>query len=275
MRLHPLNLWLGRYLQDHSTPSFAKVKAESVPAQKAGAAWLFKTKNKHAQNLRIRQMLEEEAFKSIHRAWRKLGYPFPALVPSYATSIGSSADRPEALATLVGIILNDGLLRPTAKIEALHFAAGTPYETRLEQHAQPSTRVLLPEIASMVRRTMVDVVENGTARRLRGGFDHADGARVQIGAKTGTGDHRRKTFDRRGNLLTSEAVNRSATVVFFIGDRLFGNLTIFVSGEVADSYSFTSSLPAQLLKALAPALKPLMEDDDVLTVDATQTGRLQ
>ena len=116
---------------------------------------------------------------------------------------------------------------------------------------------------------MVDVVENGTARRLRNGFNHADGANVQIGAKTGTGDHRKKTFDRRGNLLTSEVVNRTATVVFFIGDRLFGNLTIFVQGETADSYSFTSSLPAQLLKALAPALKPLMEDGDLLTVEAT------
>jgi membrane peptidoglycan carboxypeptidase len=168
----------------------------------------------------------------------------------------------------VGIILNDGMLRPTATIETLHFAAGTPYEARLERRHEESTRVMLPEIASVVRSTMVDVVENGTARRLRGGFDKVSNAPVQIGAKTGTGDHRRKTFDRRGNLLTSEAVNRSATVVFFIGDRLFGNLTIFVAGEAADRYSFTSSLPAQLLKALAPALKPLMKDDEVLTVDA-------
>ena len=268
VRLHPLNLWLGRYLQDHAKPSFREVEAESVEAQKAGSAWLFKTNRKRAQNKRIRQMLEEEAFQHIHASWKRLGYPFPSLVPSYATSIGSSADRPEALATLVGIILNDGYLRPTARIESLHFAEGTPYETHLRRRSEPSTRVLLPEIASVVRRTMVDVVENGTARRLRGGFDHADGTHVAIGAKTGTGDHRRKTFDRRGNLLTSQAVNRSATVVFFIGDRLFGNLTIFVAGEEADHYSFTSSLPAQLLKALAPALRPLMDDDEVLTVEA-------
>ncbi|MGI9436381.1 MAG: carboxypeptidase, partial [Geminicoccaceae bacterium] len=90
---------------------------------------------------------------------------------------------------------------------------------------------------------------------------------VQIGAKTGTGDHRKKTFDRRGNLLTSEVVNRTATVVFFIGDRLFGNLTIFVPGPAAEGYTFTSSLPAQLLKALAPSLQPLMEDDQVLSVE--------
>ncbi|MGI9494139.1 MAG: penicillin-binding transpeptidase domain-containing protein, partial [Geminicoccaceae bacterium] len=271
VRLHPLNLWLGRYLQNHPSPSFVEVKDASVEAQKAGSAWLFKTNRKRAQNQRIRQMLEEDAFKEIHAAWKRLGYPFPSLVPSYATSIGSSADRPEALATLVGIILNDGMLRPTARIEALHFAASTPYETRLERRHEASVRVMSPEIASVVRRTMVDVVENGSARRLRGGFDNVSTLPVQIGAKTGTGDHRRKTFDRRGNLLSSEAVNRSATVVFFIGERLFGNLTIFVAGEAADRYSFTSSLPAQLLKALAPALKPLMEEGDVLTVDSTST----
>lgn len=269
VRLHPLNLWLGRYLQDHASPTFAEAKAASIEAQKAGSAWLFKTSRKRAQNKRIRQVLEEEAFLRIHASWKKLGYPFSSLVPSYATSIGSSADRPEALATLVGIILNDGMLRPTTRIEALHFAANTPYETRMERRSTASNRVLFPEIASVVRRTMVDVVENGTARRLRGGFDSEDGIRVPIGAKTGTGDHRKKTFDRRGNLLTSEAVNRSATVVFFIGDRLFGNLTIFVAGEEADSYTFTSSLPAQLLKALAPALKPLMEDGEILTVEMT------
>ena len=124
------------------------------------------------------------------------------------------------------------------------------------------------EVADVVRRAMVDVVENGTARRLSGGFDLASGRKVEIGAKTGTGDHRKKTFDRRGHLVSSEAVNRSATVVFFIGERLFGNLTVFVSGEKADGYSFTSSLTAQLLKSLAPALKPLMEDDELLTVEA-------
>jgi len=268
VRLHPLNLWLGRYVQSHHAPSFQEVKAASIEAQKAGSAWLFKTNRYRAQNQRIREILEEDAFIPIHASWKKLGYPFGSLVPSYATSIGSSADRPEALATLIGIVLNDGMLRPTTRIKALHFAAATPYETKFERRAQASKRVLIPEIASVVRRTMIDVVDNGTARRLRGGFDSADGVPMPIGAKTGTGDHRKKTFDRRGNLLTSEAVNRSATVVFFIGDRLFGNLTIFVAGEEADRYTFTSSLPAQLLKALAPALKPLMEDGDVLTVEA-------
>ncbi len=272
VRLHPLHLWLGRYLQHHRKPTFSTLKAASADAQIAGSAWLFKTNRTWAQNRRIKQMLEEDAFKAIHAAWQRLGYPFPSLVPSYATSLGSSADRPDALATLVGIILNDGMQKPNNRIEALHFAAATPYETRFERRRRAAKQVMPPEIASVVRRAMIDVVDNGTARRLRGGFDGEGGARVAVGAKTGTGDHRKKTFDRRGNLLTSQAVNRSATVMFFIGDRLFGNLTIFVAGEAADEYSFTSSLPAQLLKALAPALKPLMEDDEILTVEATTTA---
>ncbi len=267
VRLHPLHLWLARHLQNFRAPRVADAWAVSDEAKEASAAWLFKTK-KRAQDLRIKQMLEEDAFKLIHQRWARLGYPFPSLVPSYATAIGSSADRPDALATLVGIIQNEGMLRPAARIRALHFAAGTPYETRFERRPKPAVRVMDPAIAAVARRTMVDVVENGTARRLNGGFDLASGAKVEIGAKTGTGDHRNKTFDRRGNLVSSEVVNRTATVMFFIGDNLFGNLTIFVGGPKAENYSFTSSLPAQLLKALAPALQPLMRDNEFLTVEA-------
>jgi len=268
VRLHPLHLWLARALQTERFPTVADAWAASDEAKIAAAAWLFKTKRKSTQDLRIKQILEEDAFKLIHKRWARLGYPFRSLVPSYATSIGSSADRPEALATLVGIILNDGILKPSSRIEALHFAAGTPYETRFQRRNVQPERVMVSEVADMARRTMIDVVDNGTARRLKGGFDRGKDIKVAIGAKTGTGDHRNKTFDRRGNLVSSEVVNRTATVMFFIGDNLFGNLTIFVSGPEAEGYSFTSSLPSQLLKALAPALSPLMQDGDILTVDA-------
>jgi len=268
VRLHPLNLWLARHLQTDRAPKVADAWTASDEAKIASAAWLFKTRRKGTQDLRIKEILEEDAFKGIHKRWARLGYPFSSLVPSYATSIGSSADRPKALAHLIGIILNNGMLQPTSRIQALHFAAGTPYETRFERRSTQPVRVMAPEIAEVVHETMVDVVENGTARRLRGGFDQGSDIKVEIGAKTGTGDHRKKTFDRRGNLVSSEVVNRTATVVFFLGDNLFGNLTIFVSGKEAENYSFTSSLPAQLLKALAPALNPLMDDDELLTVDA-------
>ena len=87
-------------------------------------AWLFKTGSKAKQDKRIRILLEEEAFERIHEAWRRLGYPFDRLVPSYATAIGSSADRPEALAELVGILLNDGVWQPTVRVEQPAFRRG-------------------------------------------------------------------------------------------------------------------------------------------------------
>jgi hypothetical protein len=52
-------------------------------------------------------------------------------------------------------------------------------------------------------------------------------------------------------------VNRSATFVFAIGDRYFGTLTAYVPGAQAAHYDFTSALPVQLLKLLAPSLLPL------------------
>ena len=67
------------------------------------------------------------------------------------------------------------------------------------------------------------------------------------------------TFSAAGSIKESRAVNRSATFVFFIGDRFFGTLTAFVPGAAADDYAFTSSLSAQVLKNLLPTLKPLTD----------------
>src|SRR5690606_11746216 len=125
-------------------------------------------RHKSAQDSRIRILLEEDAFALIHAAWRRLGYPFDSLVPSYASAIGSSADRPEALAELIGIILNDGVWQPSVRIERLHFAADTPYETVLGLDPVAPRRVLAPEIAATVKRAPVDIVQAGTARRLHG-----------------------------------------------------------------------------------------------------------
>ena len=57
--------------------------------------WLFRPRTAGAQNHRIRTMLEREAFRRIHAQWQSTGYPFPSLVPSLATALGTSADRPD------------------------------------------------------------------------------------------------------------------------------------------------------------------------------------
>lgn len=92
--------------------------------------WLFRTRRKSAQDRAIRIMIEVETFAVLERQWKRLGYPFGGLVPSYATAIGSSADRPDALARLVGIILNDGIDLPTARLTSLELGVGTPLWSR-------------------------------------------------------------------------------------------------------------------------------------------------
>src|SRR3546814_19956886 len=104
-------------------------------------AWLFKPSLRKAQDRRIRTLLEEQAFQRIAASWQRLGYPFERLVPSFATSIGSSGDRPAALAELMGIIANDGLRLPIARFERLRFAEGTPYETVMKRNVGESRRV--------------------------------------------------------------------------------------------------------------------------------------
>ena len=46
--------------------------------------------------------------------------------------------------------------------------------------------------------------------------------------------------------------------MFFLGDRFFGTVTAYVPGEDAGRYHFTSGLAVQLLKALEPELRPLI-----------------
>jgi membrane peptidoglycan carboxypeptidase len=252
--VHPLELWLVGFLRSQPEASLQQVLDASRTERQEVYSWLFKTRRKGAQDSRIRTMVELEAFLEIHRMWQRLGYPFESLTPSYATSLGSSADRPAALAELVGILLNDGVRLPTLRVDALHFAAGTPYETRLDAQSSLGVRVLPVEVARTALSALAQVVESGTARRLNGVFTGPDGVPLAVGGKTGTGDHRFQSFGQGGALLSSRVVSRSGTFVFFIGERHFGTLTAYVKGPDAARYQFTSALPTQILKTLAPLL---------------------
>lgn len=256
-KLHPLELWLVAWLQEHPDASFADCVAASTQERIDVYTWLFKTSNKSRQDNRIRTMLEIEAFNSVHAAWSRLGYPFSYLTPSYATAIGSSADRPSALADLMGIIVRGGVRAPAVRVEELHFATGTPWEVRLDYQGTEPVRVLPEEVAATLRAALLDVVGNGTAVRLAKGLQVAEGVTLPVGGKTGTGDHRNEEFDAAGRLLRERVVNRTATFVFFIGDRFYGTISAYVPGESAADYTFTSSLPVELLRQLAPQLLPL------------------
>src|SRR5207302_10915537 len=141
--------------------------------------WLFNG-SLTKQDTRIRILIEQDAFQRIWENWRQYGYPFGHLVPSLGTAIGASGDRPDALADLMGVIMNDGVRVPTVTIEHLHFAANTPYETNLSPAAEPE-RVMPVEVAQTVRRALVGVVANGTARRLSGAYTAPDGSPLPVG----------------------------------------------------------------------------------------------
>ncbi len=259
-RIHPLELWLVAYLRAHPAASRADVMEASVSQRRDAYQWLFVSQSKSAKKTRIRILLETEAFDAICATWKNTGYPFESLVPSYATAIGSSADRPAALAELVGIILNDGIHYPVARIESLLFASQTPYETRLARKSGYGRRVLSPEIAQAARLALIDTVEQGTAGHVRRAFVLSDGTPLAVGGKTGTGDNRFETVDAYGQIKESRVINRAAVFVFFIGDRFFGTITAYVPGPEAASYDFTSALPVRILKLLAPGLMPLLEE---------------
>lgn len=259
-RVHPLELWLLAYMIKNENAIFTDAVQASQAERQEVYGWLFRTRHRSARDNRIRTMLEVEAFLDIHARWQAMGYPFDHLVPSLGTALGSSGDRPAALAELMGIIQNGGMRYPVARISELHFAEGTPYESHFERAPAQGLQVLRPEVAAALREALSQVVEDGTARRLHGTFTAADGTPLAIGGKTGTGDNRIHSMAASGVSTGSQVLNRTATFVFFIGDDHFGTLTAFVPGQAAGSFRFTSALPVQVLKGMAPMLKAYFED---------------
>jgi membrane peptidoglycan carboxypeptidase len=263
-KVHPLELWLVRYLAEHPQATRDEVIAASAEQLQEVYRWLLKSKRKGGQLRRIMTLLEQEAFKEIHSAWKRVGYPFGKLTPSYATSIGASGDRPAALAELMGVLINDGVKLPTVRFESLRFAQKTPYETVLSKQTDQGERIFAPEIAKVARGALIGVVEGGTASRLRGIYTDSAGKLLSVGGKTGTGDHRQEIWGEKGHLIESKFISRAATFVFFLGDRFFGVITAYVAGANAEQYHFTSSLPVQIIKFLQPTLSPLVNKKPAL-----------
>jgi membrane peptidoglycan carboxypeptidase len=255
--VHPLELWLVGYLRRHPGASMTQVVRASSAERQAVYSWLFFTRHRNAQDYRIASLLELEAFLDVHRGWERLGYPFASITPSLATAIGSSGDRPAALAELMGIILNDGLRLPTVLVRGLDFAMGTPYETRLSRAEAPATQVLAPEVAAVTRGLLTQVVEQGTARGLRPALAGPGRAPHVAGGKTGTGDHRYFVYGKNGAVVESRVVSRAATFVFMLDERYFGTVTAYVPGPEAGRFHFTSALPVRVLGLLMPTLERL------------------
>jgi hypothetical protein len=87
---------------------------------------------------------------------------------------------------------------------------------------------------------------------------------MEVGGKTGTGDHRKEVWGPGGRLLESKFISRAAVFTFFLGEQYFGVITAYVTGDDAGRYHFTSSLPVQILKTLKPTLSPLLNKTGVI-----------
>jgi cell division protein FtsI/penicillin-binding protein 2 len=145
----------------------------------------------------------------------------------------------------MGIVVNDGIRRPTVRVDELLFATGTPYETRLKRQPEAGQRVMPVEVAMVTRRALLRVVNSGTARRLKDTYRDQEEKPLAVGGKTGTGDHRSKVIGADGGVR---------------GDRFYGVVTAFVPGSKAAGYDFTSALPVQIMKQMEPVLRPLVSD---------------
>jgi len=123
----------------------------------------------------------------------------------------------------MGIIVNRGMRLPVTRVGAMQFASATPYETRLDYQPPRAERVLSADVADVVRRALIGVVDEGTAKRLKGALVRRDGSVVAIGARP----HGRPIVStlrpRRAVDLVARR-RRSATLVFLIGDRYFGTI---------------------------------------------------
>ena len=266
---NPLELWLLEYLDKNPDAPYKKIMDDGKRVRIESYSWLYRKNLKKAQNTRIRIMLEKDAFVQIHKRWARLGYPFKRLVPSLATAFGSSADRPGSLAELIGILLSDGVKKPTERFKEITFAENTPYQTVMSIDKNYTTKRVLPiEVAMVAKELMKTVVsKGGTAARLRGVYKDAGGKALPIGGKTGTGDQRYEEFSSSGKKISSRAVNRSGTFLFYIGDKFFGTVTAFVGGNAASEYNFTSSLPAQMLKELSPIINTVVNENSLALAD--------
>lgn len=257
-KVHPLELWVVKYLSQHPDATREEVIEASAEERQNVYQWLFKHSHSFAQQRRIMTLLEDDAFKQIHGAWERVGYPFASLTPSYATSIGASGDRPAALADLIGIISNNGVKLPSVRFANFHYAKATPYETILDKTIENGQQILSPEVARAARSALIGVVASGTAVAMNGIYKDANGKWLEVGGKTGTGDHRKEKHGTNGQLLESKFISRAATFTFFLGDKFFGVITAYVVGDNAGSYHFTSSLPVHILRFLEPTLSPML-----------------
>ena len=140
-------------------------------------AWLFKTRHKSAQDRRIRELLERDAFAQIHRSWQRLGYPVriaDAVVRERDRRLGRPAG---------GAGRADGHHRQRRRAAAAAARRRAALRARhaLRDPARAARRGAAALLAprggrSRAPRAASSVVNDGTARRLKGALLDANGS---------------------------------------------------------------------------------------------------
>lgn len=235
-KIHPLALWVAKFKSENPTAKWADIvaAADTVDKEKGVSvfhetySWLFKPTKMAAQNRSLRRIIEEKAFNDyLLPQARSLGYPFNKVVPSYGTVLGSSGDTPAALAKLLGIVQNDGVMKKANIFWNITRAEDTPYEKIATPILDTGKQVMKPEIARSLREELQGVVNEGTGGRLKNIIKLPDGTIIPNGGKTGSGNNVVKS----GNGQVLEVKNRTATWTFTIGDRFFGTTLLYVDGS--------------------------------------------
>jgi membrane peptidoglycan carboxypeptidase len=156
----------------------------------------------------------------------------------------------------MGILMNDGCLKPIVRITRLRFAHNTPYETVMEPVDKAGAQVIPQSVAHAILPVLAQVVQGGTAARVAGAITNGERPLI-VGGKTGSGDNRFESVGRGGQVVSSRPVDRTAVFVFYIEDRYWGVITVFVPGNESGDFGFTSALPVAILKLLAPDIQAM------------------
>ena len=115
-------------------------------------------------------------------------------------------------------------------------------------------QVLNPDVARAMKGLLGEVTHNGTARRPGGAYLDNEGQPVATGGdKTSTGDNRMVTVNAGRSTRHQSCVEPHGNLCFLSGrTRHFPIHDRFCAGRDAADFKFTSALPVQVLKSMAP-----------------------
>ncbi len=264
----PISQWAVAYFLDESVPDkslaamllagrdikmmdtgWKNAVDASAEARIVSYKWLLDSNRMQGQNNRLHTILEKEAFVHIQKSWAAVGFPFDKMIPSLTSALGVSSDKPEALATLMGIIQNHGRWVDTTSFTDLKLAEHTPYWKHYQPRMPQGRQVIDESTAVLTREALIGVVDFGTGRRMKNVVRLSDGTVLENGGKTGT-----------DNQDYAAEPKRTMTFVTLIGEKHYAVITAIIHDPKPNEKP-TSGLVVQLMKYMAPLITPILDSD--------------